>query len=66
MDKLPYSYLSVMLLMLSDMHSFRGSSPYIVAKTQYFLPLVENSNWLSSITKKGRLKVHLGPLVGFG
>jgi hypothetical protein len=47
-------------LLCKWMHSFRGSSTYKLAESSFYRLLLWNSNWLSSITKKGRLKVHLG------
>jgi hypothetical protein len=48
------------------MHIFRGRLSYISEfKTQLKI-IYEALIVLSSITKRGKLKVHLGPLMGFG
>jgi hypothetical protein len=52
------SKLSVMFLMLSHMHLFRGEGGLIIycCKKSILLYLIENSNWLSLITKKGKIE----------
>jgi hypothetical protein len=64
MDKLLCSYLSVMFpchLICTHL----GGANHILLQKLNILYLVENSNWLSLITKKGILKVHLVPPSGF-
>jgi hypothetical protein len=48
------------------MHIFRGSFSYISEFKTILKIIYEASIGLSLITKRRRLKVHLGPLVGFG
>jgi hypothetical protein len=48
------------------MHIFSGSFSYISEFKTKLKIIYEALIILSSITKSERLKVHLGPLVGFG
>jgi hypothetical protein len=48
------------------MHTFRGSFSYISEFKTISKIIYEALIVFSSITKKERWKVHLGPLVGFG
>jgi hypothetical protein len=48
------------------MHIFRGSFSYISEFKTILKIIYEALIMLSSITKNGRLKVHIGPHVGFG
>jgi hypothetical protein len=47
------------------MYIFRGSLSWKFAIKTHFNIIVENSNWLSSITKKGKIESASRPLCGF-
>jgi hypothetical protein len=64
MDKLSCSYLSVMFSChLISTHL--GGANHILLQKLNILSLVENSNWLSSITKKGEIVSASRPPCGF-
>jgi hypothetical protein len=65
MLKLPHAHILVCndLLVLSHGCIHLGGVSCINHGIKLILLIiVKNSNWLTSITKKGRLKVHRGPL----
>jgi hypothetical protein len=66
MIKLSNLNLSVILFMSSLMNTSRGELTIYSCKTQYFISLLKILIGCHQSSKRERLKVHLGPLLGFG
>jgi hypothetical protein len=64
MDKLSCSYLSV-LFSCHIISTQLGGANHISLQKLNILSLIENSNWLSSITKKGEIVSASRPPSGF-